>query len=195
MTLDQILNHARHAGYKGAKTALHAVVMSVRLGLRDANEPRHAQVSALGPNSVSGNLPENDQLSGKTFGKSGLKSSAATYRNHSGATLEVTADAIVAHRVVLPLTPMERELLRYVLAHAPAVVSKEQLTRDVWKRRSRQESSVIQTTFSRMRSKLGTLADVMEHVDGGYRASCVPCDMDRLWTMAPGAAPNRDAER
>ena len=97
------------------------------------------------------------------------------YEDIDGTTLEVRDGAVFAFAYRVPLSLREREFLAYVLQRAPCAVTKEELARHVWKQRRAPRSTLIETTYLRVRARLGTLAPCIEQVPGGYRARCRPC--------------------
>jgi DNA-binding response OmpR family regulator len=70
------------------------------------------------------------------------------------------------------LTPLEFDLLRYLLDREGSVVERRAILRDVWGTDWTGGSNVIETVISALRRKLGRHAGLIETVRGvGYRAA------------------------
>src|SRR5262249_17501870 len=72
----------------------------------------------------------------------------------------------------IDLTPLEFDLLRYLLDREGTAVERRAILRDVWGTDWTGGSNVIETVFSSLRRKLGRHAGMIETVRGvGYRAA------------------------
>jgi two-component system alkaline phosphatase synthesis response regulator PhoP len=70
------------------------------------------------------------------------------------------------------LTPLEFDLLRYLLDRAGSAVERRAILRDVWGTDWAGGSNMIETVVSSLRRKLGRHAGMIETVRGiGYRAA------------------------
>ena len=70
------------------------------------------------------------------------------------------------------LTPLEFDLLRYLLDREGNAVERRVILRDLWSTDWTGGSNVIETVISALRRKLGRHAGMIETVRGvGYRAS------------------------
>jgi len=69
----------------------------------------------------------------------------------------------------LALSPKELAVLEYLLRHADAVVSAEELLAQVWDEAANPFTSTVKTTIGRLRTKLGEPRVIDTVREGGYR--------------------------
>jgi DNA-binding response OmpR family regulator len=83
-------------------------------------------------------------------------------------TIELRPGKIIVHDYTASPRPLEYQLLQYLLEHPGQVLSREQLAHGVWQKRI-PTSTMVESAISRLRKLLGTAADLIETVPGGYR--------------------------
>jgi DNA-binding response OmpR family regulator len=83
-------------------------------------------------------------------------------------TIELRPGKIIVHDYTASPRPLEYQLLQYLLDHPGQVLSRERLAHGVWQKRI-PTSTMVESAISRLRKLLGTAADLIETVPGGYR--------------------------
>lgn len=89
-------------------------------------------------------------------------------RTGFSTTIELRGDLVLVHEHLIELRPKEHAVLRCLIESAGRLVSKDMLARAVWGLASAPETTVIETTVSRLRERLGSAGSLIEHIAGGY---------------------------
>lgn len=119
-------------------------------------------------------LSSTRMIHGKEFAVIPAPANAFRCVVHAGGTIvtiDVAEDRVILANYIVPLRRKELDVLQALLQRAGQVVSKEDLLRVVWGYRAIPTTSIVETCMSRLRTRLGSAASIIETVRDGYRIS------------------------